>query len=650
VVIANLKRLACLGAAVAAAGLTSTASAQILFQQAPDLVNGFGYYSDAAPAQFYDQYIADDFTFGSAQTVYTVRFWGCSEFFIFPDYSNMASFTVEIWPDAGGVPGAVPIYTESFLPAATNPVNIGTGAFGQNIYQQDVTLAVPQALAAGTYWLSVGSVLIAPGDDAWVWISVATNTNSFIGAQLPYGGAWAAFAGLVPGDQGFELRNPNILNGACSQPNGDCSIQEEAPCLAGGGTYAGNGTTCPPPGACCVGGACVQLNPAQCTFQSGTVIGGACFACTCEPLPPNDECAMATAMPPLSGGLSTISGTNCGATGATNSSCAFGGGPDNFDIWFSISLPAGQYAADTEGSVLGDTTLVAFDGCAGAELACDDDAGSGLLSRITFTLAAPTTVVFRVAGWGNGAGPVTLNVAEFVPPANDDCSTAPLLPVPGNASGNTTAATFNPANEGGGCNFSPTNTAPAVWYRIVGTGNTVTASLCGSGYDCMINVYCGASGCGALNCITGNDDFCGLQSQVSFCTEAGAPFYIVIGGFGGGSGAFTLNVSDDGVPCTPTIASPPPAPARPLTAPAPSRPPRPAPAPAAPTAATTPPARPPAVAALGPSAPSAMRRTAPLLAAPTAATAPTAAAPAARTSPTPPRPPSPMRARLRAPR
>ncbi len=103
--------------------------------------------------------------------------------------------------------------------------------------------------------------------------------------------------------------------------------------------------------------------------------------------------------------------------------------------------------------------------------------------------------------------------------------------------GNTTAFTVdNPPVCG-----TTSGTGGGVWFRFVGTGNPVVASLCGSGYDTKIRVYTGA--CGALVCTVGNDDLCGLQSQVSWVSVLGTTYHILVHGFGGATGAYTLTIT-----------------------------------------------------------------------------------------------------------
>ncbi|MBS0195760.1 MAG: proprotein convertase P-domain-containing protein [Planctomycetes bacterium] len=133
-------------------------------------------------------------------------------------------------------------------------------------------------------------------------------------------------------------------------------------------------------------------------------------------------------------------------------------------------------------------------------------------------------------------------------PANDDCVSSITLNIGDVASGSTCLAGID--SSAPVCN-SQTISSGGVWYRVIGTGNTMTASLCGgTNYDSRISVFCGVNGCDNLTCVGGNDDSCGLASQVAFCSQATAPYYILVHGFGAGRGNYSLTVTDDGVNCT----------------------------------------------------------------------------------------------------
>ncbi|MCG8408388.1 MAG: S8/S53 family peptidase [Phycisphaerales bacterium] len=103
-----------------------------------------------------------------------------------------------------------------------------------------------------------------------------------------------------------------------------------------------------------------------------------------------------------------------------------------------------------------------------------------------------------------------------------------------------------------------------LWYIVTGTGNVMTATTCSpiTDFDTMISVYCD---CQNPVCVAGNnDDNAGppecdlfgqnLKSTVSWCTVAGQPYFLLVGGFQNEAGTFELFIDDgptcvDPVPC-----------------------------------------------------------------------------------------------------
>lgn len=155
---------------------------------------------------------------------------------------------------------------------------------------------------------------------------------------------------------------------------------------------------------------------------------------------------------------------------------------------------------------------------------------------------SPQEIQGPSAGPGDGA------------PVNDDCGGALPVEVGVVTSGSTAGATVD-GSEACGTSIS----APGVWYSVTGTGNTMTASTCGAffGYDTKVTVYCGD--CDGLTCLGGNDDDCAtgassLLSTVSWCSQAGASYKILVHGFSSNEGPFELLVSDDGVACTGAVS------------------------------------------------------------------------------------------------
>lgn len=132
------------------------------------------------------------------------------------------------------------------------------------------------------------------------------------------------------------------------------------------------------------------------------------------------------------------------------------------------------------------------------------------------------------------------------PPTNDFCADAETIECGDFKTTDTSLATADVAS---GC-VTGDGSGGGVWYKFTGTGEVVTASLCGSSFDTKIRVYTGT--CGALVCETGNDDsfsVCGgAQSSVTWTSVAGTDYYILVHGFGGSEGLFQLTLDCEG--CT----------------------------------------------------------------------------------------------------
>jgi hypothetical protein len=130
---------------------------------------------------------------------------------------------------------------------------------------------------------------------------------------------------------------------------------------------------------------------------------------------------------------------------------------------------------------------------------------------------------------------------------NDECATAVVLPLNVATPFDTTIATLSP--EPWPCAAS---TAPDLWYRYIPVANaTATVETCGSFYDTALQVFSGS--CAALVSIACNDDFCALQSTITFPANAGTTYYIRLGGFASLSGTGTILLTEAGPPPPPTV-------------------------------------------------------------------------------------------------
>ena len=192
-----------------------------------------------------------------------------------------------------------------------------------------------------------------------------------------------------------------------------------------------------------------------------------------------------------------------------------------------------------------DSALRVFDDCDLAnEIAFNDDS-CGLQSELTFVSDGTSTYYIMVEGFGSNAGNFSLDVSCTDPLPNDDCGGAIAVSCGDSVTGTTVGAT----TDSGAPVCGPAITSPGVWYSLddtSGLAGDITLSLCnGTDFDSKLSVYTGD--CSGLVCVVGNDDSCGLQSEVTFPTDGNTKFYILIHSFGGATGNFTLDVT-----CMPT--------------------------------------------------------------------------------------------------
>lgn len=143
---------------------------------------------------------------------------------------------------------------------------------------------------------------------------------------------------------------------------------------------------------------------------------------------------------------------------------------------------------------------------------------------------------------GAATGCTEQTFTTYTPIPGDVCGIALPIACGGSETGSTAAATTNGA-QSIDCGTADTN-APGVWYNFTGTGDVVLASLCASGYDTKLQIYEGD--CSTLTCVGGNDDSCGLQSEVQFISSVGTEYYIYVFGFGTSTGNYQLDLT-----CTP---------------------------------------------------------------------------------------------------
>ena len=157
--------------------------------------------------------------------------------------------------------------------------------------------------------------------------------------------------------------------------------------------------------------------------------------------------------------------------------------------------------------------------------------------------------------WGTAWGNLCLTAMA---PANDLCANAEPLSCGDDITVDISLASGTD-NPGTCATFG--SSEPGVWYTIVGTGGNIHITTCnpGTNYDTKITVWEGT--CGALTCVTGNDDQSGgfdpacnvtgiganSGSTVDVCTTLGTTYYVYLYGFVGTVGTAQMTVTCDPV-------------------------------------------------------------------------------------------------------
>jgi hypothetical protein len=131
------------------------------------------------------------------------------------------------------------------------------------------------------------------------------------------------------------------------------------------------------------------------------------FTFDCVLPPDNDDCGAASV---VTEGVPAAEGNNC-AAGAdlVEAGCQAN---SNKDVWFEYTASCtANVTVNTEGSGQSDTVLSVYDSCGGAQIACDDDAGSGNLSTVTFAATMGENYLIRVASFSTGCGAFDVNIS-----------------------------------------------------------------------------------------------------------------------------------------------------------------------------------------------------------------------------------------------
>lgn len=211
-------------------------------------------------------------------------------------------------------------------------------------------------------------------------------------------------------------------------------------------------------------------------------------------------------------------------------------------VWYSIVGTGDAITLSTCQDLAYDTKINVYTGSC-EDLVCvtgnDDGGDCDVGSTASFPSDPGTTYLVLVQGYNGFTGDFELAVT-CGPVGYDYCQGATPIGCNQSLAGSTVGATPEAIPFFCGTGIQ----APGVWYTFTGTGDPVTISTCeSSDYDTRLNVYTGS--CGALECVTGNDDTpdVGVCSTVSFLALEGTSYLILVQGYDGATGSFQLELA-----------------------------------------------------------------------------------------------------------
>ncbi|HTN85551.1 MAG TPA: MXAN_6577-like cysteine-rich protein [Sorangium sp.] len=229
-----------------------------------------------------------------------------------------------------------------------------------------------------------------------------------------------------------------------------------------------------------------------------------------------------------------VTGSTAEQPEAVTPTCGSSNAPEM--LYSFTAAEDGTYIFNTFGSSF-DTVLQVFDGSCSTPLRCNDDAGGGRQSRLTVDMVAGQTALIAVDGRGTSSGEYVLQVDRFA--GVGTCSTAidlgselPLTRT-GSTAGQPNSVTPSCTSGSTAPEMVFTYTAPAEDSYVIDT--------IGSTFDTVVHVHTGGCGGATLLC---NDDGGGSgPSRLTVALTAGQVITIVVDGYGGASGNFTLNIA-----------------------------------------------------------------------------------------------------------
>jgi len=218
-------------------------------------------------------------------------------------------------------------------------------------------------------------------------------------------------------------------------------------------------------------------------------------------------------------------------------------------VWFTFTPGSNALVEVSTCSSDFDTVLQVYTGsCASLSAlpdGCNDDDGPvcfGSQASVYFNGAGGTTYHILVGGYDGETGTLRIRARTVFSAPNDACSGAIGL----TAGAPYTMDTAGATSSGDALLLCQTNVGKGVWFTFTpNTDGFVEVSTCGSDFDTVLQIYTGS--CGLLAAVPGgcNDDngpACfASQASVRFSGASGVAYYVLVGGFGSGSGSLRIH-------------------------------------------------------------------------------------------------------------
>jgi hypothetical protein len=374
---------------------------------------------------------------------------------------------------------------------------------------QKRSVSQSECLPPGTYWLFVGP------------------------------GTFSGYPCREPGDNLYVMTVSGepceVVTGACCQLDGTCALTTECQCE---GFYSGDNTLCE--------------------------------EVECPQIPTNDDCATAEIISELPAVVQAD--TRLASDDPVPPCDQLWFGPYK-NVWYQVTGTGNVMTATTcsPNTEVFDTKIGVF--CASCEdplcVAGNDDdftCEQYFQSSVSWCSKEGAIYYITVGGYSIWTEPglIELTVTDEgescteeigcpLDLPNDECASAqPISRLPASVRVDTRRATDDEVAPCGDVAEMYQN----VWYELIGTGETLTASTCNEAtavLDTAISVFCGS--CEEAICVGGNNDAGSCDpaelSSVSWCSEEGAVYYISVGSASSETapGAIHLDVTSDGVLC-----------------------------------------------------------------------------------------------------